>query len=165
MSEPATSEPQFPASEPRSPVPNRPLVCVGALVRGPQEGEAMYLIVRTTKWLGAWGVPGGKVEWGETLEAATLREFREEVGLTLHGLEYVQTQEAVLSAEFHKPAHMLLIDFLARTDSTEITPNEEIAEWAWVTLSQAAGYPLNSYTRTLIEKARLRALRPPPGEA
>lgn len=147
-------------NQPLASSPERPLVCVGALVRGPQEGEALYLIARTTKWLGAWGVPGGKVEWGETLETATRREFREEVGLMLHSLEYVQTQEAVLSAEFHRPAHMLLIDFLARTDSTEITPNEEIAEWAWVTLPQAASYPLNSYTRTLIEQARLRELQP-----
>lgn len=142
MSEPVPSE----ASK-------RPQVCVGALVQAP---DGRYLIVRTTKWRGAWGVPGGKVEWGETLQDATLREFREEVGLTLHGLEYVQTQEAVLSPEFHKPAHMLLIDFLAHADQTAVVPNEEIAEWAWVTLDQAAGYPLNSYTRTLIEQAARR---------
>ncbi|WP_424951884.1 NUDIX domain-containing protein [Deinococcus sp.] len=144
MTEPVSAVP-FPA------VP-RPLVCVGALVRGPQ---GLYLIVRTTKWRGSWGVPGGKVEWGETLVAATLREFREEVGLSLRGLEYVQTQEAVLSEEFHKPAHMLLIDFLARTDHTGVAPNEEIEEWAWVTLADALTYPLNSYTRTLVLKARL----------
>ena len=136
--------------------PERPLVCVGALVRGPvtDEGKGLYLIARTTKWRGSWGVPGGKVEWGETLTQATVREFREEVGLELHALHFVQTQEAVLSPEFHKPAHMLLIDFLARTDSTAVTPNEEIAEWAWVTLAQALTYPLNSYTRTLIEKVQ-----------
>ncbi|ULH15136.1 NUDIX domain-containing protein [Deinococcus sp. KNUC1210] len=133
------------------PAPPRPLVCVGALVRGPHD---TYLIARTTKWRGSWGVPGGKVEWGETLEAATVREFREEVALELHDLSYVQTQEAVLSPEFHKPAHMLLIDFLARTDSEQVTPNEEIEEWAWVTLEAALSYPLNSYTRTLIERAR-----------
>lgn len=138
MSEPATS----PSTA------HRPQVCVGALVRGP---DGRYLIVRTTKWKGTWGVPGGKVEWGETLEAATLREFREEVGLDLHALSYAQTQQAVLSDEFWKPAHMLLIDFLAQTDRSEIVPNEEIEESAWVTLEQAAAYPLNSFTRTLIE--------------
>ena len=131
--------------------PERPQVCVGALVRGP---SGHFLIVRTTKWKGAWGVPGGKVEWGETLAQATVREFQEEVGLEIHGLEYAQTQEAVLSPEFHKSAHMLLTDFLAHTDSAAVTPNEEIAEWAWVTLDGALGYPLNSYTRTLIELAR-----------
>lgn len=140
MSEPATSS-----------TSQRPQVCVGALVRGP---DGRYLIVRTTKWKGAWGVPGGKVEWGETLEAATVREFREEVGLDLHALRYVQTQQAVLSGEFWKPAHMLLIDFLAETGSQQVTPNEEIAQSAWVTLEQAAAYPLNSYTRTLVEQAR-----------
>ena len=127
-------------------------MCVGALVRGP----AGYLIVQTTKWRGTWGVPGGKVEYGETLEQATIREFAEETGLKLTDLRFVQTQQAVLSPEFHKDAHMLLCDFLARTEQTEIVPNEEIVQWAWVSLADALTYPLNSFTRTLIELA-LRA--------
>ena len=77
------------------------------------------LLVRTTKWRGAWGVPGGKVEWGETLEQATVRELREETGLEITDLRYAQTQEAVRSPEFYTEAHMLLIDFFARTTSTE----------------------------------------------
>lgn len=144
-----------PAGDPAAPALPRPLVCVGALVRGPQQdGPPRYLIARTTKWLGAWGVPGGKVEYGETLEAATLREFREEVGLELRELRYAQTQQAVLSPEFHRPAHLLLIDFLARSDSLEVRPNDEIVEWAWVGLEEGLGYPLNSFTRTLLELAR-----------
>jgi len=141
------------ASPPSTPA-RRPLLCVGALVRGP---DGRYLIVRTTKWRGAWGVPGGKVEWGETLEQATVREFREEVGLALHDLVYVQAQEAVLSEEFREPSHMMLMDFLARTDDTDVRPNEEIEAWAWVTLEEAAGYPLNSFTRTLVARAQERA--------
>lgn len=127
----------------------RTLVCVGALVW--QGGQV--LIVRTTKWRGLWGVPGGKVEWGETLVQAVQREFREETGLILHDVRYAQTQEAVLSPEFHKPAHMLLVDFFARTDSPDIVPNEEIEEWAWVTLPQALNYPLNTFTRRLVKLA------------
>ncbi len=126
---------------------------MGALVWGP---DGRVLIVRTTKWRGLWGVPGGKVDWGETLAAAVAREFREETGLALTDVRYAQTQEAVLSPEFHKPAHLLLVDFFARTDEREVTPNEEIEAWAWVPLAEAAGYPLNTFTRTLVELAQTR---------
>ncbi|MEF2276981.1 NUDIX domain-containing protein [Deinococcus sp. YIM 134068] len=132
---------------------DKPVVCVGALVWGPEE---RVLLVRTTKWRGLWGVPGGKVDWGETLEAAVVREFREETGLGLRDVRYAQTQEAVLSPEFHKPAHMLLVDFFARTDTDVVTPNEEIEEWAWVPLAKAGKYPLNTVTRTLVELALKR---------
>ncbi|UBV42946.1 NUDIX domain-containing protein [Deinococcus taeanensis] len=129
---------------------DRPLVCVGALVWG---RDGRVLLVRTTKWRGLWGVPGGKVEWGETLLSAVQREFEEEVGLTLRDVQYAQTQESVLSEEFHRPAHMLLVDFFASTDGTEIQPNEEIEEWAWVHLHEALDYPLNAVTRTLVTLA------------
>lgn len=128
----------------------RPQPVVGALVRGP---EGTHLIARTTKWQGMWGVPGGKVEYGETLGAAVQREFVEEVGLRLSGVRFAQLQEAVLSPEFHKPAHFVMVDFFAETTDTDVIPNAEIAEWAWVTLEQALTYPLNTYTRTLIELA------------
>jgi nucleoside triphosphatase len=131
-------------------VPSRPLLCVGALVRSP----GGYLIVQTTKWRGAWGVPGGKVDSGETLVQATEREFMEEVGLKLRGVRYVQMQEAINSPEFHKDSHMLLLDFLAETDDREVTPNEEIVQWAWVSLETALTYPLNSFTRTLVQLAQ-----------
>ena len=85
----------------------------------------------------SWGVPGGKVEWGETLEAAAVREFQEEVGLELSDLVYVQTQQAVLSPEFHTRPHAADRFPGAHRDSEDVTPNEEIEEWAWVPLDGA----------------------------
>ncbi len=125
-------------------------MCVGALVWGK---GGRVLLVRTTKWRGLWGVPGGKVEWGETLLDAVQREFQEEVGLRLEDVQYAQTQESVLSEEFHKPAHMLLVDFLATTGDHDVKPNEEIEEWAWVHLHEALEYPLNTVTRSLVTLA------------
>ncbi len=125
-----------------------PLTTVGALV---VNSRGQVLIVKTTKWKGAWGVPGGKVEWGETLEAALLREFHEEVGLELTQVRFGLLQEAVLDSQFVKEAHFILVNYYAFSATEIITPNEEIEEWAWVAAKQALEYPLNTYTRVLIE--------------
>ena len=125
-----------------------PLTTVGALVVNPQ---GQVLIVKTTKWRGTWGIPGGKVEWGETLEEALLREFREEVGLELQQVRFALLQEAVQDPQFIRDAHFILVNYYAFSASETIIPNEEIVEWAWVTPEQAISYPLNSYTRLLIQ--------------
>jgi ADP-ribose pyrophosphatase YjhB (NUDIX family) len=129
--------------EPRHPIPT-----VGALVRGP---SGRVLIIKHTKWRGWWGVPGGKIEWGEALEAALKREFREEVGLELTNIRYAMLLEGRFDPQFQRPVHFLFINYFADSQGEAITPNEEIAEWAWVLPEEALDYPLNNITRTLIE--------------
>ncbi len=118
-------------------------------MRGP---SGRLLLVRTSKWKGFWGVPGGKVEWGERLEEALLREFREEVGLELNGVEWALFQEAVFPPDFYKPMHFLLFNYFAESLHEEVVPNEEIVEWAWLTPREALTYPLNVYTTPLVER-------------
>ncbi len=125
-----------------------PLTTVGALVKGP---SGRILIVKTTKWRGTWGVPGGKVDWGETLEAALIREFREEVGLDLMEVSFALLQEAVIDPQFCQEAHFVMINYYAFSQSETVTPIEEIEEWAWVTPQEALNYPLNSYTKILVQ--------------
>ncbi|WP_017304379.1 NUDIX domain-containing protein [Spirulina subsalsa] len=125
-----------------------PLTTVGALVVKPDQ---QVLIVQTTKWRGTWGVPGGKVDWGESLVEALIREFQEEVGLQLKNIQFALCQEAILDPQFHKEAHFIMMNYYAFSESDVIIPNHEIEEWAWVDPEQALDYPLNSYTRILIE--------------
>ena len=125
--------------------PQYPIPTVGALV----EQEGLVLLVRTAKWRGLWGVPGGKVAWGEALEEALRREFWEEVGLALSQIRFVLVQEAIFSPEFYKPTHMLLFNYFARAEG-EVRPNEEILEWAWVEPEEGLAYPLNAFTRALL---------------
>ena len=128
-----------------------PIPTVAALAVGP---SGRVLVVRTAKWQGLWGVPGGKIEYGEAMEAALLREFQEEVGLALIEPRFALLQEMIEDPAFYKPAHFILINYFARTKEEAVRPNEEILEWAWVTPKAALDYPLNVYTRRLVEAYR-----------
>ncbi|MBI5812535.1 MAG: NUDIX domain-containing protein [Meiothermus silvanus] len=128
--------------------PKHPLPTVAALVSGP---SGRVLLVRTTKWRGLWGVPGGKIEWGEPLEAALRRELREEVGLELHDIRLALVQEAIFDPQFYQPMHFIFFNYYARSESEEVTPNEEIAEWVWIEPEGALKYPLNTFTQVLLK--------------
>lgn len=125
-----------------------PIPTVGALARGPQ---GRVLLVRTEKWGGLWGVPGGKVNWGESLEEALRREFLEEVGLEPTRLRFALLQEGVFDPEFYQPQHFLFVNYFAEVASEAVRPGEEILEWAWLEPEAALGCALNRITRSLLE--------------
>lgn len=126
----------------------RALATVGALAVDPR-GRGLF--VRTAKWRGRWGVPGGKVEGGETLLAALRREFVEETGLTLEDVRWAPTQEAVRSPEFAKEAHFVLLNFVARTPGGEVRLNDEADAHLWLPPAGAlARLELNGPTRALV---------------
>jgi mutator protein MutT len=65
---------------------SRPAAVAVVVVPG-EDGSAAVLLTRRAAGLrrhgGQWALPGGRLEPGETLEMAALRELEEEVGLTL----------------------------------------------------------------------------------
>lgn len=125
-----------------------PLLTVGALVKSPQDN---ILIVQTTKWRGTWGVPGGKVEWGESMETAVMRELKEEVNLDIFNIRFALLQEALIDEQFYQPSHFALVNYFAETAHEQVVPNEEIVQWAWVKPPQAFEYPLNTFTQKLVK--------------
>jgi len=130
-----------------------PLTTVGGLLR---DGAGNMLLVRTRKWSNLWGIPGGKVEYGETLEDGFRRETREETGLELENPRMVMVQEAIDHPEFHEKKHFILFNYVADVAGVPIRPavrlNDEAQEWRWVNLADAFALPLNGPTRALLEK-------------
>ena len=69
------------------PAARRPAAVAIVLVPG-DDGRACFLLTRRAATLRAharqWALPGGRLDVGETPEAAALRELQEEVGVALH---------------------------------------------------------------------------------
>lgn len=59
-----------------------PRLGVGAFIRD-AEGRLLLVQRRREPEAGHWGLPGGKVDFGETVEAAVVREIEEELGVAL----------------------------------------------------------------------------------
>ena len=133
------------------PHPVFPLTTVGGLLR---DAAGNILLVRTWKWSNLWGIPSGKVEYGETLEVAFLRETMEETGLSALNPKMVMVQDAIESPEFHRPAHFVLVNYLANVAGTKphVVLNDEGQEYVWLPLQEALKMPLNGPTRILVEK-------------
>lgn len=128
---------------------DHPLVTVGGAVF---DEDGRILMVRTPKWAHKWGIPGGKVRRGETLDAALVRELREETGLEVEALKFVQLQDVIDPDEYFRPAHFVLLNYRCRAASQQtVKLNSEGEDWRWVTLAQALVLDLNQPSRRLLE--------------
>ncbi len=128
----------------------RPVPTVGALIH---DGNGKVLMIRTHKWGNRWGIPGGKIERGESSEAALRREIREETGLALGDIRFALVQDSIDSPEFVRPEHFLLLNYVARATSTNVTLNDEAQEFRWLSPSEAFTLDLNQPTRILLTEA------------
>ncbi len=91
--------------------------------------RATLIIVRNDRVLLArddtldfWSLPGGRIEPGETDEAAAARELNEETGLELLSLEYLLEHES--DVRRHRV-------FRITVNDTEPVPGNEIADLKW----------------------------------
>ena len=109
-------------------------------------------MIRTHKWSNLWGIPGGKIKWGETSEAALRREIKEETDLNVTGIEFVLVQDCIHSKEFYRDAHFVLLNYTCQCKGkVRVKLNDEARESRWVTPAVAVKMPLNTPTRILLE--------------
>ena len=129
--------------------PSAPQVGIGIVVlRG-----ADVLLVRRGKApaKGAWSLPGGRQELGETAEACARRELLEETGVTVGPLTLIAHVDSI-----HRDAagriefHYTILDFGARYDAGAAIPGDDVTEVAWVNPKDFDAYKLWPVARTVI---------------
>jgi len=126
-----------------------PLATVGALIFN---DAGLVLMIRTHKWSNLWGIPGGKIKWGEPSVDALRREIKEETGLDVSNIAFVLVQDCIHSREFYRDAHFVLLNYTCRcAGKPHVTLNDEARESRWVSTAGALELPLNTPTRILLE--------------
>jgi ADP-ribose pyrophosphatase YjhB (NUDIX family) len=93
------------------------------------------------------------LECGETLREATIREAREETGLTVETGEMLGVYERVIRREDARVRyHYVLIDFLCRVVAGDLRSGSDAADVRWFTREELDGFNLPRDTREVIEK-------------
>lgn len=126
-----------------------PLPSCHALIR---DGDRVLLIKRgRPPFLDHWGLPGGGVELGETVEEALTREVQEETGLAVVVRRFLGYADAIDRDEAGVIRyHYVIMYFEAEARGGVLTPADDAADARWLTLQEARALPLtDAVERTL----------------
>jgi len=134
-----------------SPVqPSHPQLAVSAAIFR----DDKILLVRRARSpaKGFYSLPGGRVEFGETLHAALHREVAEETALRIEIIGLAGWREVVPGTS--GDGHYLIMSFAARWTSGEPVLNDELDDFRWLPPDALGDLKLSGGLQEVIQSAR-----------
>ena len=135
----------------RSSHAQRPILGVSVVARR----DARVLLVRRGQppFVGAWALPGGKVEFGERLAEAAAREVREETGLTVDRLEQIDVAEIVERDQAGVlRSHHVVVVFAGEVGPEVPAAGDDAAAVTWATAAERRAMTLTEDTRRVLSR-------------
>jgi 8-oxo-dGTP diphosphatase len=132
--------------------PGRPQAGVSICVV--RDGRALLAQRSREPLRGLWSLPGGHIEWGETLHQAALRELAEETAVQARIRMLLDTVDIIE----RDPAgdvlhHYVLTTFGAEWRAGEARAGSDAAAVRWVAAAELHDLPMTAGTAALIHRA------------
>ena len=129
--------------------PSRPQLAVsGAIFR---DGKVLLVRRARSPGKGFYSLPGGRVEFGESLHTALHREVDEETGLRIEILGLAGWREVLPTSG---GGHYLIMSFAARWTEREPVLNDEHDDFKWLAPQEIGDLKVTSGLQEVIEAAR-----------
>jgi ADP-ribose pyrophosphatase YjhB (NUDIX family) len=130
--------------------PQRPQLAVSAVIF--REGKVLLVRRARSPANGFYSLPGGRVEFGESLDVALHREVDEETGLKIEILGLAGWREVLPQAA--GAGHYLILSFAARWVDGEPVLNEEHDDFKWLAPEEIGGFKLTGGLPEIVATAR-----------
>lgn len=132
--------------------PERPMVGVGAVIF--RDDELLLVVRGKEPRRGAWTIPGGAVELGETVREAIDREVLEETGLEIGIVGVADVVDAIVRDESGAVKYQyVLVDFATIYKDGTLAPGSDADGAEWVKIADLASYDVNERLLRVVEDA------------
>lgn len=124
----------------------------GALILN--DNDEIFLM-KSPKWENQWLVPGGKVEKGDSMKETVEKEIREETGLEVTNINFLEAKDGGNPDDFERDTHFIFLNFSCRAENQEVELDErEAVDYVWIAPEEAleSNLEINDSTRDFIRK-------------
>ena len=129
-----------------------PVLAVGAVIV--QEGRIVLVRRAHAPGRGDWTLPGGRVEFGESLVDAVRREMREETSLEVIVGPMIELFDRIERAdEGHVASHLVIVDYVCAPRAGILLAGDDAEAAVWVGVDELAGYQVRPHAAEVIRRA------------
>ena len=130
--------------------PSHPQLAVSAVIF--RDGQILLVKRARSPGKGFYSLPGGRVEFGESLQTALHREVDEETGLRIEIIGLAAWREVLPAAG---GGHYLIMSFAARWIAREAVLNEEHDDFKWLAPNALGDLKVTGGLQAVIDAAGL----------